>query len=249
MARKYTDQEKANILQHLDDNFGNVMLTAIQTGVPRRTLQDWKRLRKLNAIKNGTPISNALPPTKNSARRQQNAANNKSPLRSGGDLEGDKEDNEEEETNVYAQIREQMMEHLFTLMETLTDDPDTAHLRISALSRLLDRVIKLEALAGAQKEQVFRFEYVYPDGTIHDAPPWENMMWVRKHYQLEDMPIEEFESLPEKIRNMPAETRQSIHDEIAEERLKRNNTPSPNFPDPFEDEPDTDPPKPFDIFA
>ena len=245
MARKYTDQEKANILQHLDDNYGNVTITSIQTGVPIRTIHRWKRLRKLMAIKNGDPIPGTLRHKKNLMPPPQNAATSKSSLRSGEDLGGDND----KPNNVYAQIREQMMEHLFTLMETLTDDPDTAHLRISALSRLLDRVIKLETLAGAQQEQVFRFEHMYPDGTIHDVPPWQSMMWVRKHFQLEDIPMEEFESLGEKIRDMPAETRQAIHDEIAEERMKRSNTPLPDFSDPFEEDTDTDPPKPFDIFA
>lgn len=157
MSRRYTPQQKADILERLDDNFGNVTLTALQTGVPTRTLSEWKRQRKLRRLQRGEPLL-----LKKSVRQQQQTAANPAP---GDDPPGDP-------PNDYARIRQRLMEHVDTLIETLTDDPDTAHLRIIALSRLLDRVIKLEALARPPAgETVIRWEFVY-DGAVHDAPPW-----------------------------------------------------------------------------
>ena len=44
---RYTKDEKHNILQQLDRNFGDVALTSAQLGVPTRTLYAWRRARKL----------------------------------------------------------------------------------------------------------------------------------------------------------------------------------------------------------
>ncbi len=159
MSRRYTPQEKADILERLDDNFGNVTLTALQTGVPARTLYEWKRQRKLRRLQRGEPLLHK----KNVPPQQQTAAD--------PDPSGD--DPPDDPPNEYARIRQRLMEHVDTLIETLTDDPDTAHLRIVALSRLLDRVIKLEALARPPAEEtVIRWEFVYPDGAVHAVPPW-----------------------------------------------------------------------------
>lgn len=156
MPRKYTDQQKIDALQHLADNYGNVTLTAIQTGIPERTLRDWKRRRKFETLKD-------LPPIKETRRRQQTAANDDPDQNTENESEGE-----------YTRIRQRLMQHIDTLLETLTDDPDTAHLRIIALTRLLDRVIKLESLTRTESNAPIRIEYKYPDGTLHNVPPWHN---------------------------------------------------------------------------
>lgn len=53
--------------------------------------------------------------------------------------------------------------------------------RAQALGLMIDKIIKLEewlrhsASQEANTEgQVIRFEFQYPDGSIHDAPPWAN---------------------------------------------------------------------------
>ena len=45
--RQYSDADKATALAALDANGGNVSLTAKQTGVPRKTLEDWSKGRKV----------------------------------------------------------------------------------------------------------------------------------------------------------------------------------------------------------
>lgn len=153
MSRRYTTEQKESAMQCLDDNYGNVTITALQTGVPKRTLQEWKRQRKLQAIQRGEPLLRE----KNHAPQQQQTT--------------DDADTPQAE---YARIRQRLMSHIHTLTETLTDDPDTAHLRASALSRLIDRVIKLEALIKSTGPVECRITFEYPDGTIHDIPPWQH---------------------------------------------------------------------------
>lgn len=43
IKKRYSDEEKANALTHLDANNGNVELTAHEMGIPRGTLQYWER--------------------------------------------------------------------------------------------------------------------------------------------------------------------------------------------------------------
>ena len=58
------------------------------------------------------------------------------------------------------------------LEEAIPDAP--LNQRVSALKALMDGVLKLEARMPQteRQEKVYRFEYRYPDGTIHEAPPW-----------------------------------------------------------------------------
>lgn len=150
MSHRYTDQQKADILTQLSANFGNVALTARQAGIPSRTLYAWKREQQREH-----PTDAALLHSKTSAPQHYTAAN------------------PDHLESPYDRIRARLMCHIDHLLDTLTDDPDTAHLRIMALSRLLDRVIKLEALTRANPDDaVIRIEYVHPDGSISDTAPW-----------------------------------------------------------------------------
>lgn len=47
--RAYTEEDKASALVALDANRGNVYRTALQLGVPRATLQEWRDGRGTNA--------------------------------------------------------------------------------------------------------------------------------------------------------------------------------------------------------
>ena len=41
MSRRYTPEEKAAIIAHLDLNRGDILLTSQQMGIPTRTLYTW----------------------------------------------------------------------------------------------------------------------------------------------------------------------------------------------------------------
>jgi transposase-like protein len=144
MSRRYTPQQKETALQRLAANFGNIAITSLQTGIPERTLRDWQQKRQLEQVQNPP-----LPP-KISRRQQQ------------------------PDTNEYQLLRDIIMEHLFQLVENLSLDPATAYLRAAALSRLIDRVIKLEKhIPSTSEQQKIVIEYFY-DGAYHNQPPWRD---------------------------------------------------------------------------
>jgi transposase-like protein len=134
MSRRYTEEEKLKALEHLNANAGNVTRTAAQTSIPARTLREWKREYEALVAADGlshTPDfpSEGAAAAENLRRRRQQ--------------EGE-----------YTHIRQMLMDHLFDLTESLMDNPDTAHLRINALSRLLDRVIQLEKLSEWEQKEI-----------------------------------------------------------------------------------------------
>jgi transposase-like protein len=161
MAR-YTREQRWEVLDILEANYGNVTLTAQQTGVPIRTLYAWKREHRRVAQQTGSKLQH----TKNFPLLPENAAVHDDPPPAQPQTEA-------ERAAEYTALRASLMRHINTLTATMIDDPDTAHLRAMALTRLLDRVIKLETLAAAQPmERTIRIEYEY-GGAVHAVPPWQ----------------------------------------------------------------------------
>lgn len=74
-------------------------------------------------------------------------------------------------------LRELLMSHVFEIAASLNQNDELVNTRAIAVSRLLDRVMKLDtqiAQIVPDGPQVFRVEYKYPDGTIHDIPIWKH---------------------------------------------------------------------------
>lgn len=76
-----------------------------------------------------------------------------------------------EDYGKYTTLRHKLTHHIELLADTLADDPETIHIRAMALSRLLDRVIKLEDYAVSEEPRHLIIEYAY-DGGLHPHPPW-----------------------------------------------------------------------------
>ena len=135
MPRHYLAAEKQYALHHLDTNEGNFARTATETGIPVRTLYRWHKQRNLpqNAILWHKDVSNYS--------RGNDILPRENPM---WQWHGNRPS--EEEQGEYTQLRRMLMHHIFRMTQNLSDDPDTAHLRAIALTRLLDRVIKLQTL-------------------------------------------------------------------------------------------------------
>lgn len=70
-------------------------------------------------------------------------------------------------------LRRTIMHHVRIIAATLSDDPEFVNNRAVALARLLDRVTRIDSIlaeGNPAEPQVFRIEYVYPDGSIHNVP-------------------------------------------------------------------------------
>jgi hypothetical protein len=82
----------------------------------------------------------------------------------------------QDEAELARRLRRKLLESAVRLVESLDGTIENAPLnqRAAALGIVIDRFMKLDALfpQSNQQGQVIRFEYRYPDGSIHDAPPW-----------------------------------------------------------------------------
>jgi transposase-like protein len=115
MSKSYSPEYKQMACQLLQTNGGNVDLTSRQTGIPPRTLREWRQ-------------RHAHQPPQQDTRRRQNV---------------------EEQLHF---LRERMMEQAIALAMTLSSETDPSLLsqRIIALTRLVDRLMKLDIAVPAE---------------------------------------------------------------------------------------------------
>ncbi len=139
MAKYYSPEYKRIACQLLQTNGGSVALTSRQTGIPPRTLREWRQ-------------HHAQPAPQENTRRRQ-------PL--------------EEQVQL---LQERMMEQAVTLANNLASETDAVSLnqRIIALTRLVDRLMKLADMYPAPQDEsvpIFRIVYVDEHGKEWDSPP------------------------------------------------------------------------------
>jgi transposase-like protein len=155
MPRRYTAEERAEALRSLDLYQGSIQLTSLRTGIPERTLRDWRKQRSLSdPVDNNHQEDLSLPPEKKSSAAA---------------------------IKELQDLRELLMSHVFEIAASLSQNDELVNMRAIAVSRLLDRVMKLDiqiAQIIPDGPQVFRVEYQYPDGTIHDMPIWRNPVYL-----------------------------------------------------------------------
>jgi hypothetical protein len=161
MSRRYTNEEKDHILHILDQYRGDVVRASVHTGVPERTLFRWKQRCRIEA-EHKSQQSVILPPQKSSLPPPQT------------DPDAPESDDEEESlADRYVALREMMLDRIFTFAEKMTDDNAYAASRAVAVTRLLDRVIKLDAeidRINYIKANRAIFEYELPDYDDDDYP-------------------------------------------------------------------------------
>lgn len=155
--KRYTQQEKEQAAKRLAETNWDVPLVALELNIPERTLFRWKRKWQDKTL--------PLP---------------QFPLSFGKTYE----DIEEQLTATYnpgeyTDLRNSLMKHIHALTPTLSQDPDLAHRRVLALTRMLDRVLKLEELTRIEKPQISIIKYETPDGYLHDMPYYYNGLHER----------------------------------------------------------------------
>lgn len=163
----YPPEQKAAALERLHANGGNIALTHLQTGIPQRTLYGWRQaawLQQLQRIQRSSPSE------------QQRTPPPSPPLT---DLTGAPDIKDElltEEQNL--QILNRIRRRLITELADLSSEGlmlTSPTQRIQALTMLLDRLMKLEEHLRPYlpvEPSIRRIEYVYPDGSKHQVPPW-----------------------------------------------------------------------------
>jgi hypothetical protein len=163
--KRYTENEKQHALLRLKQNYGDVPLTSLQTRFPERTLYDWKRKLRLQ-----TNLDRNLQQKKITAAAAT-AANPDNQLPAQPDTAPPPDS--PEPPHEYLRFRANLVQHIDTLLQTLSDDPDLAHRRAIALTRLLDKVITLESLVKERQPITIRYEFRQYDGSLKPTPPFQ----------------------------------------------------------------------------
>lgn len=167
MSRKrtYTNDEKQTARRLLIIHGGDTGIVHGLTGIPRRTLYDWRAEWNDDYDAYFEAFAQKI-------RTRADAADRTAILREA--LESDESDPADpgESFAQFAQLRQILMQHLMTLSTDLLVGDGHINQRTIAITRLLDRVLQLDqVLPDRNPQQVIRFEFI-SDGKITDQPPW-----------------------------------------------------------------------------
>ena len=172
MSKRYTPEEKTAALAALEENRGDTAITSLKTGIPQRTLQAWRRAaippeELLRRLSEKNTAQQAPPPQQLMLPRSlmEDDPAFAEILRHEG----------EHADALLDEVLKQLMESVRVLAGRLTTNFDNAPpvSQMMALTRLIDRVLKLDARQPrVQKPKAYIMRYQYPDRTFHKVPPW-----------------------------------------------------------------------------
>jgi hypothetical protein len=154
MSKYYHPKHKALVLQKLVENNGDIILTSLQTGVPQRTLRDWRYQSHI--------LTAAAVDEMAAARRTQESE----PPPSASELDDD----------ALKRIHDKLVADIHKLINTLGDDMEYASFpqRVTALARMVESLPKLQSLLTTDDDQFIRIQYQDADtGIVYNEPPWE----------------------------------------------------------------------------
>jgi transposase-like protein len=187
MPRAYTPEEKAEALALLREKNGNVPYVSYLLGISERTLYSWRKFAGYEArgeqprhwVKEQPERQERLQQQREAFQQhqqQRHQVNN-----AFGMTYAELEDALKVDyiQSPYANLHADMMLHLQHLNYSLTDEPENAHLKALAYTRMLDIAMNLESMVRVEKPQLSIIKYAYPDETYHDVPYWSNAVHQR----------------------------------------------------------------------
>lgn len=167
MSRKrtYTDDEKQTARRLLIIHGGDTGIVHGLTGIPRRTLYDWRTEWNDDYDAYFEAFAQKI-------RTRANAVDRAQILSEALDADDSDSNDPGESFAQFTQLRQILMGHLMTLSTNLLTGDEHINQRTIAITRLLDRVLQLDdILPDHNPEKVIRFEYLY-EGSVHKVPPW-----------------------------------------------------------------------------
>jgi transposase-like protein len=187
MPRPYTPEEKAEALSLLREKNGNVPYVSYLLGISERTLYSWRKFAGYEArgeqprhwVKEQPERQERLQQQREAFQQhqqQRHQVNNAFGMTYAELEEALKVDYIQ---SPYANLHADMMLHLQHLNYSLTDEPETAHTKALAYTRMLDIAMNLESMVRVEKPQLSIIKYAYPDETYHDVPYWSNAIHQR----------------------------------------------------------------------
>lgn len=178
MPRAYTMEKKNEVFRILAENKGHVMRTSMQTRVPASTIWYWLQRKRLKMEQEAKEQKERCEgeglqqKEKNVLQQQQQQI----------ELDDDYEVNQ-----TYVELkslRKRLMQHISDLTDRLDHADENINHRAIAITRLLDRLMKLDAQLEKMSPDnyvIYRVQYQYPDQSLHDMPIWANTEWLTEN--------------------------------------------------------------------
>jgi len=165
----YTSEQKKLARRLLIIHGGDVGIVHHLTAIPKRTLYDWRAVWDDDYDLYMDAFAQKIINHADAKRRIEHTAT---------PHETDDETSAQPQNTIaqLKQVRETLMQHVTTLANNLMLGDGYINHRVIALTRLLDRILQLEAIItkdDPEREHIVRFEYYY-DGEVHNVPPWQN---------------------------------------------------------------------------
>jgi hypothetical protein len=190
MASSYSLADKAHALDLLHEH-NDVPYVSYLTGISERTLYTWRKHLKYamaaqeetsqpkHWVRNHPEHQERLQQQREKALQQQQRQPNQMTAFGMTQEELEEALTPEYIPSPYTNLHADMLLHLQHLNFSLTDDPENAHRKALAFSRILSDTLKLESLVRIEKPQLSLIKYEYPDKTYHDIPYWSNAIHER----------------------------------------------------------------------
>lgn len=151
MRNTYTDEQRIDALALLYHNRYNIALTSRQTGIPERTLREWRRLQRHDHCE---------PPMMNIIKAAEQAVRFENP----GDALN----------HVYSVFLQELAQAADKLPQLLYGQSPLQQLQ--TMMKIIDRLELLKMLiSDTPVEQIVRIEYVDPDGSVHANPYYQRL--------------------------------------------------------------------------
>lgn len=160
MAKRYSADDKTQALASLGVNAGDLSKTSVETGIPVETLRRWSRGGRVARVNGHDTSEDEASP-------------------SGGAGVPDAAEPAGAAPDSLRGLQTLLLQNASAIAGSLAEAVDAAPLnqRAQALGLLVDKILKLEtwlrAAGEAAEQQIISFEFRYPDGSVHDVPPWE----------------------------------------------------------------------------
>lgn len=174
--RHYSPQEKSQALRSLQEHEGDISHVSTLLNIPERTLYTWRKdYESLNLHEK------SIPQNLQNQRNQQNPELPPLELSAFGMTREQLAKALEIEyiPSPFNTMRENLWTHIKILQTSISEDPDTAHVRALAVSRMLDDILRLDAICRLEKPNLNIIKYEYRDGTYHNIPEWNNLVYGR----------------------------------------------------------------------
>lgn len=177
--RHYSAQQKAHALLTLRQHNGDISLVSHLLNIPDRTLYRWRIEMETSDEWRDLP-KNFIPPSPPILPISPSVQQPMSPNPFGMTHEELQKALEIEYVpHPYNDLRQALMADIVKLQPTIAEDPNLAHVRTLAVSRMIDDVLRLDAICRVEKLQPVIFKYEYHDGSLHDVPPWSHAIHER----------------------------------------------------------------------